>query len=430
MKDYNAAGDGLTLDTAAIQAAIDEAALKQGILIIPKGVYLTGSLFLKSHMELYMEEGAEFKGTRDESQYPLLPGRVAGIEMEWPAAIININGQTDVRISGMGTVNGQGEYWWNKYWGENQKGGLRREYDAAGLRWAADYDCQRPRNVIVINSEHIKLSGLSSTRSAFWNIHICYSKHVHLDGLNIYDNHGPSTDGIDIDSCEDVMVENCRVACNDDSICIKSGRDADGLRVNRICRNVTVQNCQVLSGSGVTIGSETSGGVKDIIIRNLNYHGTDCGFRMKSAATRGGVIEDVLVENLKMTNVKYPFHMNLNWHPAYSYCQIPADYKGEIPPHWRTLTEKVEEQRGIPRVRNITIRHVVSVNEPDYNGISRAFEVAAFEEKPMEHVILEDIQIEAKEFGRIQAVKDWVWRDVNLTIQGGNDENNDQYDVR
>ena len=105
--------------------------------------------------------------------------------------------------------------------------------------------------------------------------------------MHIYDNEGPSTDGIDIDSCDGVVVERCKIACNDDSICVKSGRDADGLRVNRICQNILIQECEILTGSGVTIGSETSGGARNITIRNLKYHGTDCGFRLKSARTRG-----------------------------------------------------------------------------------------------------------------------------------------------
>lgn len=430
VKDFHAAGDGRTLDTKAIQAAIDAAGRAQGTVVLGAGTYLTGSLFLRSHMEFRFEEGAILLGTTDEDCYPMVLSRVAGIEMEWPAAVLNLRDLEDVKVTGNGTINGQGEYWWNKYWGEDQKGGIRKTYDARGLRWAADYDCMRPRNVLVYHCKDVTLSGFQSVRSAFWNVHVCYSRNVHVDGLWIHDNEGPSTDGIDIDSCSGVLVEHCSVACNDDSICIKSGRDADGLRVNRVCEDVTVQDCQILSGCGVTIGSETSGGAKNITIRNLEYNGTDCGFRMKSARTRGGVIQDILVENLKMVNVKYPFHMDLNWHPLYSYCAVPKDYDGEIPPHWKVLTQPVSPEQGIPKVKNVTIRNVTSVNTPDYTGISRAFEVAAYEERPMEHVVLERVRIEAKEFGRVEAVKDWQWKDVEVTIRSGNDTGHDEYDVR
>lgn len=435
VKDYGAAGDGIVLDTEAIQAAIDDgerhASLKNKVkILVEAGNYLTGSLFLKSNMEFHMEEGALLLGTTDESKYPIFRTRVAGIEMNWPAAIININNCEHVKVTGKGTINGQGPYWWNKYWGEDGKGGMRKEYDAKGLRWCVDYDCQRVRNMVVMESRDIELSGFESVRSGFWNIHLCYSEDVRVEGLSIYDNGGPSTDGIDIDSCRKVTVRNCTVACNDDSICIKSGRDADGLRVNRICEDVVIEDCEILTGAGVTIGSETSGGARNIVIRNLNYRNTDCGFRMKSAKTRGGVIENVLVENLCMVNVKYPFSMCLNWHPTYSYCRLPNGYEGEIPLHWKTLTEEVEKERGIPKVKNITIRNISSVNEPGYEGTSRAFEIDAFPEKPMENVIFENVRIQAKEFGRIQGVKNFKWKDVDISADGPNDDRNNQYDIR
>lgn len=443
VRDFGAKGDGVALDTEAIQAAVDAAvhaaadsagAAKMASgrvrVVVPVGIYLTASVFLGSNIEFHLEKGAVLRGTTQEECYPVMRTRVAGIEMDWPVAILNINGQENVQITGSGMIDGQGPYWWNKYWGEDRQGGMRREYDGAGLRWCVDYDCRRVRNVIVMESRNVELSGFESVRSGFWNIHICYSEDVHVDGLYIHDNDGPSTDGIDIDSCSRVVVEHCRVACNDDSICVKSGRDADGLRVNRICQDVVIQDCEILTGCGVTIGSETSGGARNITVRNLKYHNTDCGFRMKSARTRGGLIEDVLVENLEMVNVKYPFNMCLNWHPAYSYCEIPAGYEGDIPEHWETLLQPVPEAQGIPQVRNITIRNVTSTNEPDYTGPSRAFEVDAFPEKPMTNVVFENVKIHAGELGRIQGVKGWVWKDVEISVDGPNDEVNNQYDVR
>lgn len=342
---------------------------------------------------------------------------IAGVEMEWTVGILNVNGQEDVKITGKGCIDGQGPYWWNKYWGEDRKGGMRKVYEAKGLRWCVDYDCRRSRNLVVMESKNVNLSDFESRRSGFWNIHICYSKNIHVEKLHIYDNEGPSTDGIDIDSCDGVVVERCKIACNDDSICVKSGRDADGLRVNRICQNILIQECEILTGSGVTIGSETSGGARNITIRNLKYHGTDCGFRLKSARTRGGVIEDVLVENLKMVNVKYPFSMCLDWNPSYSYCEIPKDYQGEIPEHWRRLAIPVPEEKGIPQVKNLIIRNVISENEPDYAGISRAFDVSAFPEHPITHVTMENIKIQAKEFGKISGIKDWKLVNVEITTE-------------
>lgn len=134
--DLDVCRDGKTLVTEKLQELIDLAAQARGIALLEKGTYLTAALYLKSHMELQFEEGAVLLGTTDEEQYPVVPTRAAGIEMDWYPGILNCDGQTDVVISGPGMIDGQGEYWWNKYWVEDQKGGMRKEYDAKGLRWA------------------------------------------------------------------------------------------------------------------------------------------------------------------------------------------------------------------------------------------------------------------------------------------------------
>lgn len=243
--EYHIDNTGERLVTEALQALIDETSQAGGILVLEKGTYLTAPLFLKNGMEFHFEEGAVLKGTTDETKIPVIPTRAAGIGMDWYPGVLNCNGQKDVIISGNGTIDGQGEYWWRKYWGDDGKSGMRGEYDKKGLRWACDYDCMRVRNVVIMESSRITLKDITSMRSGLWNIHICYSDNIHVDGIKIASCGGesPSTDGIDIDSCHDVLVENCVTDCNDDSICIKSGRDADGIRVNRPCHDITVQNC-------------------------------------------------------------------------------------------------------------------------------------------------------------------------------------------
>lgn len=387
-------------------------------VIVPCGTYLVGSLFLKSYVELHLEKGSVLLGTTDEASYPMMKTRVAGIEMEWPVGIVNVNDAVHAAVTGAGTINGQGPYWWNKYWGPDTKGGMRAEYEQKGLRWCVDYDCRRVRNLIVMNSRHVNLAGFESVRSGFWNIHLCYSEDIHVERLHIYDNDGPSTDGIDIDSCSHVWVEKCIIACNDDSICVKSGRDADGLRVNRICEDVLIENCEIQTGAGVTIGSETSGGARRIVIRDLSYKNTRYGFRMKSAANRGGLIEEVFVGNLEMVNVMYPIHMCLNWNPAYSYSELPKDYEGQIPSHWNILTEKVDREIGLPKVRNITVKNINSYNEAGYKGISRAIEMEAFSEKPMSNIAFVNVRIKAAEFGRIQGVENLLFQNVQISAKG------------
>lgn len=401
IREYGAEDGGESLCTAAIQMAVDKAAACGGEVYVPSGIYLTGALFLKSGMSLYLEEGAVLLGSTNEENYPIVSGRVAGIEMDWPAAVINIRSSTDVRISGPGTIDGQGEYWWKKYWGEDRRGGMRSSYEKRGLRWAVDYDCFRVRNVIVINSENISLEEFCSRRSGFWNIHICYSRNITVRGIRIRDNRGPSTDGIDIDSCSHVLVQQCVISCNDDNICVKAGRDADGLKVARVCEDVVIRDCTLYEGEGITLGSETSGGIRKIRIQNNKYIGTNNGFRLKSAKTRGGVIEDIIAENLDMINVARPFCFQLNWYPKYSYCEIPRDYEGEIPEYWLKLTEKVPAGLEIPCARNITVRHVTAALREDYEGESEAFWIEGLVEKPFEKLIFEDIRIQAKAFGRI-----------------------------
>ena len=412
--DHGAVPGGEVLCTAAIQSAIDAAGAGD-IVLIPAGVWLSGAVFLHSRMTLRFEEGAELRGTTDESCYPILPTRVAGVEMDWPAGLVNANDCEELRICGPGVINGQGEHWWYKYWGDDFNGGMRKGYLEKGLMGFLDYDCLRVRNLIVMNGKNITLEDFHSTRSGFWNVHVCYCENVTIRGLQIYENHGPSTDGIDIDSSRHVLVENCVVACNDDNVCIKAGRDADGLRVARPCEDVLVQNCTFPSGHGLTLGSETSGCIRNITMRNITFNGNMIGFRLKSARKRGGIIENILVENLTMTNVGWPFRFEFDWYPAYSYSDIPEGWEGEIPERWRILSQPVDPEQGLPEARDITIRNVTSVLTPDYDGPSLAFDIEGIPEKPFRNFRFENVKVQAKTFGTIRHVEGLQMVDVEVT---------------
>ncbi|MBW7455352.1 glycoside hydrolase family 28 protein [Paenibacillus sepulcri] len=420
VNDYGAAADGDTLATASIQEAIDAAwGAGGGRIEFAPGSYLTGALFLKSNVQLHLAEGVVLRGAAGEEDYPELWSRVAGIEMNWYSALINICGQENASITGKGTIDGQGNCWWDKYWS------MRKVYTEQGLRWVVDYDCKRPRNIQVIDSSRIELKDFTSLRSGFWNVHICYSEHVTVSGLTIRDNQGPSTDGIDIDSSSHVLVENCFIDCNDDNLCIKAGRDADGLRVNRPAEDIVIRNCITGAGAGITLGSETSGGIRNVEIYNIKSVGTSNGLRFKSARNRGGLIENIRVHNLDMIDVRNPFGFLLNWNPSYSYAQIPETWEGEVPVHWQVLAEPVlPEQRGIPEFRNVEIANVTVRNNllpGSGRPVSYAFEVEAYPEKPISGIRLSNILIESHAAGTISHAKDWTMNDVVIrTLDGVN----------
>ena len=254
--DYGANGDGGTLNTAALQKAIDAAAVVGGTVTMNPGKYLTGSLFLKSGITLNVPQGATLVGSEKLEDYPLLPTRISGIEMTWPAALINVRDQQHVTITGKGTIDGDGPIWWKSYWD------LRASYEPRGLRWASDYDARRPRLILFQNSSDIQLGGgILLTRSGFWTVQILYSHDVHVDGVIIRNNEGgkgPSTDGIDVDSSRKILVEHADIDANDDALVLKAGRDSDGLRVNRPTEDVVIRDCIVRHGAAaITIGSET-----------------------------------------------------------------------------------------------------------------------------------------------------------------------------
>ena len=418
--DHGAVADGSTVCTEAIQKAIDAAAKAGGgTVVFPKGTFLTGAVFLKSNVELRLDEGVVLQAVQDDAAFPDIWSRVAGVEMMWPAAVINVQGQTNVSITGKGTLDGNGDFWWHKFWGEDGQGGMLKDYKARDLRWAVDYDCKRVRALLVYDSKDIKISDITILRSGFWSLTLTYCERVTVDGVIIRANvggHGPSSDGIDIDSSRDVLVQNCDIDANDDNICLKAGRDADGLRVNRPTENVIIRNCITRAGSGMlTIGSETSGGIRNVEVSNMKAIGTKCGVRFKSAKIRGGVVENIVIRDVVMEDVDRAFEMEMNWYPSYSLPVIPPGMKAdEIPAHWKVLLEPVvPASRGIPEFRNIAISNVSA------KGAGQAFVANGFSEKPIRDVRLTNITIEAASAGRVKHAADWKMKDVVVKAADG-----------
>lgn len=410
--DYGAKGDGATLDTASIQKAIDAASAAGGTATFRPGTYLTGSLFLNSGVTLDVPEGVTLIGSEKLEDYPMLPTRIAGIEMTWPAALVNVRDQHDVTITGKGTIDGDGPIWWKSYWD------LRAAYEPKGLRWASDYDCRRPRLLLIQNSFNVRLGGgIELKRSGFWTVQILYSHDVHVDGVVIRNNEGgkgPSTDGIDIDSSRKVLVEHADIDVNDDALCLKSGRDSDGLRVNRPTADIVLRDSIIRHGAAaVTIGSETSGGFRNIEAYNLTaLSGVPSGVLFKSAHTRGGFAENIRIHDLTLEGVAIPIHITMNWNPSYSYATLPAGMK-DVPSYWITLTTPVPGDQGLPHFRDVHIWNIKAT------GARKAFEVSAYPNATLDNFRLDHLDIEAATAGTIANAKNWTLTGNNIHTADG-----------
>jgi polygalacturonase len=385
--------------------------------VLKPGAYLTGSLFLKSGMALRIDKGVKLIGAQDIRAYPVMPTRIAGIELSWPAALLNVYEQSDVKIFGEGTIDGNGKVFWDRFQS------IRYDYEARGLRWAADYDAQRPRLIQVYNSSRIELGNgaqgehLQLTRSGFWTVQVVYSHDVKVSGITVRNNvdgKGPSTDGVDIDSSHTVLVENADIDANDDALCLKSGRDADGLRVNRPTENVVIRNSTVRSAyAGVTFGSETSGGIRKVRVHGLKVVGpVRYGILFKSAATRGGGASDIDIHDIAVEQAETGIRINLNWFPAYSYAKIPDSIK-DYPAYWKTLTTQVPRDKGLPQVRDIRISRVTA------KGLKTAVELEAYADAPLQNIRIEDVDLEADSLGTIRHARNVHFVNSRITSRDG-----------
>jgi len=315
-----------------------------------------------------------------------------------------------VAVTGEGKINARGKFCWDKYWR------MRREYDKKGLRWIVDYDAKRVRTFLVQSSSDVTLKGLTFLNAGFWTIQLLYSQYLTVDGVTIKNNEdgsGPSTDGIDVDSSSWVLIENCDIDCNDDNFCMKAGRDWDGLRVNKPTEYVVIRKCIARRGAGlVTLGSETSGGIRYIYCTDLSAKHTDNGLRIKSATTRGGIVQDVYFVNSELDSIRNAYQFNLNWYPAYSYSELPEGYHYDsIPAHWKAMLHRVEPpEKGIPTARNFYIENVKITNA------QLAFEVNGLPQSAISNFHFKNSSISAEVLGAMQFTLGWTFSNLVLDI--------------
>ncbi|MDP4291796.1 MAG: glycosyl hydrolase family 28 protein [Bacteroidota bacterium] len=414
VNSYGAVSDGQTLCTKAIQKAIDACAQKGGgIVTFEPGTYVTGSIFLKSNVQLRIDKGVLILGSQNFDDYPEIDTRIAGIEMKWPAALINVINQKNAAVTGEGIVNARGKFCWDKY------ARMRNEYNPKGLRWIVDYDAKRVRTILVQSSSNINIKGLTLKNAGFWTVQLLYSKNITVDGLTIRNNedgHGPSTDGIDIDSSSWILVQNCDIDCNDDDFCLKAGRDWDGLRVNRPTEYVLIRKCIARKGGGMlTMGSETSGCIRHVVGTDLIGKGTGNGLNIKSAFTRGGTVEDIHFQNIQMDSVGYAVKISMNWNPSYSYSTLPKGYNPDsIPAHWKTMLHKVEPaSAGTPHFKDVYVSNVKAT----YARV--AIDAEGMAESLLQNFNFNDVTINAGKAGTARFAESWKFNKFKVNAQDG-----------
>jgi len=406
---YGAVNDGVTLNTKAIQKAIDACSSKGGgTVIFDAGKYLTGSLFLKENVRLEISAGVEILGSQHIEDYPEIDTRVAGIEMKWPAALINIINKGSVAITGQGIINAQGKAFWDKY---DQ---TRKEYEPKGLGWAVDYDAKRPRTLLISESTNVTLRGITLQQAGFVTVQVLYSKFITIDGVTVRNNidgHGAGTDGVDIDSSSYVLIQNCDVDCNDDGFCLKAGRDADGLRVNRPTEYVVIRNSVSRAGAGIlTIGSEISGSIRHVFATNLVGNGTINGLNIKSTITGGGTVEDIHFQNITINGVSTALQIAINGDPSYSHPVLPDGYTlNKVSAHWKKLLAKVDPAQAIPHLQDIYLSNINAM------GAKKAISAIGMKESALKDFHLSNVNIDAATAGDISFANNWICDKVKIT---------------
>ena len=319
--DFGAEPDGRTLSTDPIAKAIDKcASAGGGRVVVPPGEFLTGAVRLKSNVDLHVEKGAVLKFSTDPKLYlPAVATRFEGMECYNYAPLVSASGQTNIAITGEGTLDGQAdESNWLSWKGkksspEGGQGPARRKLDTMNndgvpveQRRFGEGDFLRPCFVEFTACRNILIEGVRIRRSPMWELHPLLCTNVTVRGVEIV-SHGANNDGCDPESCSDVLIEKCLFDTGDDCIAIKSGRNNDGRRVGVPSRNIIIRDCVMRDGhGGATIGSEISGGCSNVYVENCEMSSPDlaCALRIKSNAMRGGVLENIYMRNVRVGIVK------------------------------------------------------------------------------------------------------------------------------
>lgn len=335
---FGAVGDGSTDCTQAFAKAIAEcSAAGGGRVEVPAGVFMSGAIHLKSGVNLHVSKGAMIRFVTNTAAYlPVVFTRYECTEVMNFSPPIYAFEQTNIAITGKGTLDGQGQ-WWHQWLGKwNADSRALVDMGNRGVpvheRVFGEGHFLRPNFIQPVRCRNVLIEDVRVINSPMWTLHPLYCTNVTIRGVTV-ETRGPNTDGCDPDSSTDVLIENCVFSNGDDCIAVKSGRDGDGRRVNIPSENILIRNCVFRDGhGGVTMGSETSGGIRNVFAENCQFDSPDLdmAMRFKSNPARGGFVEDISLRNCTVKTAKYGIHMTLRYGAG-------GARDGEHPPKMRNI---------------------------------------------------------------------------------------------
>jgi polygalacturonase len=397
---YGAVGDGKTLNTEAFKKAIEDCNKSGGgRVMVPLGTFLTGAIRLKSNVDLHLVDSAKIVFSTNPNDYPIVFTRWEGMELMNYSALIYAYGEQNIAITGNGILDGSAsaKTWWSWNAGRPSKQvnarnllhELMRKKTDPKTRIFGDGNFLRPNFIQPYNCKNILISGIKIINSPMWNVNPVLCENVTVDNVKII-AHGPNTDGVDPESCKNVLIKNCYFDTGDDCIAIKSGRDEDGRTIGKPAENHIIENCEMKDGhGGVVIGSEISGGAKNIFAINcvMDSPNLERILRIKTSSSRGGVIENVFMKDVKVGTYR----------DAAVTCNMFYEQPGNF----------------MPTIRNIWVENLV-VEKGGNFGVY----VRAYKESPVENLRMVNCDIRGvKTPAQIDYVKNLRFQNVKINGQ-------------
>ncbi len=444
--DFGGVGDGHTLNTQAFADAIAALSKKGGgRVVVPEGVWYTGPIVLKDHIELHVSQNAIVVFSNDKTLYPLVETTFEGLDTWRCQSPLSARGAKNVALTGKGVLDGNGDAWravkqdkltaseWKKkvasggilskdkktwYPSESYMFGATSGADQNVSTWAETredfekmHDFLRPVMIAFLNCKNVLIEDVTIQNSPCWNVHPALCENLTVNNITVRcPDYAQNGDGIDIESCRNVVVTNSNFDVGDDGICVKSGKDKAGRDRGIPCENVYVANCIVFHGhGGFVVGSEMSGGVKNVKVENCTFSGTDVGLRFKSTRGRGGVVENIWIENIVMNNImQEPLLFDLFYGGKSASEAIADGDEAEV-----TDMPLVPADETTPAFREIHIKNVWC------RGANRAMLFNGLPEMNVERVTVEDTYIYARTGAQLNESTDVLLRNVNVIPEKG-----------